>query len=281
MKFGINTILFASPFTDESLKYFEKFKEWGYDGVEITIENKGDINYKKTLYKLDENNLSCTSIGGAFGPDRDLRGTKNQQQNSRQYIRDCIDACVALRCGLFMGPFFSSVGRANMETDEARKEQWSTVMKNLKEVCKYAEEKGVYMALEPLNRFETDFINTCYQARRMVGNVGSPMLKIHLDTFHMNIEEKSLSRAIIDAGDLLYNVHASENDRGTPGTGHVDWSGVKNSLKKIGYDKAIVIESFTKDVKIIAKAASIWRDIEKSNEDLAINGIKFLRSFFH
>lgn len=280
MIFGINTFLFASPFTDAELNNFKKFKQWGYDGVEIPLENKGDLDYRKTLEALKENGLVCTSICGAFGPDRDLRGSKEDQERSKQYIKDCIDACVALECDVFVGPFYSSVGRANMETDKARKEQWALVVKNLKELCKYAEDKGIYMALEPLNRFETDFINTCAQAKKMVEDVGSPMLKIHLDTFHMNIEEKSLPQAILDTGELLYHFHTSENDRGAPGTGNVDWKGVAEALRKIGYDRAVVVESFTPDVKIIARAASIWRTTEKSNDEVAIKGIRFLKTLF-
>jgi len=167
-----------------------------------------------------------------------------------------------------------------METAENRKKQWDLVVKNSQEVCKYAEEKGVYIAVEPLNRFETDFLNICADAKKLVEDVGSPMLKIHLDTFHMNIEEKSLSMAILDAGDLLYHVHASENDRGAPGTGTVDWKGVKDALRNIDYDRYVVVESFTPDVEIIARAASIYRETEKSNLDLAKKGLAFLKALF-
>jgi D-psicose/D-tagatose/L-ribulose 3-epimerase len=106
------------------------------------------------------------------------------------------------------------------------------------------------------------------------------MLKVHLYTFHMNIEEKSLAMAILAAGENLYHVHSSENDRGAPGTGTVDWKGVADALKKIGYRRYVVIESFTPDVEIIAKAASIWRETEKSNVALAQKGLRFLKGLF-
>ncbi len=280
MKFGINTFLFASPFTRESLNLLNDFKKMGFDGVEIALENKGDFDYKEALSMLKDNGLECCSICGAYGPGRDLRGDSEEQKTAMQYIKDCIDACSDLECDLFVGPHYSMVGRAGFVSPEDKKEQWKTVVKNLKEVCKYAEDKGVYLAVEPLNRFETDFLNICSDAIRLIEDVGSPMLKIHLDTFHMNIEEKSLMLAILNAGENLYHVHASENDRGAPGTGTVNWKGVKDALMQIKYDRYVVIESFTPDVEIIAKAASIWRETEKSNRDLAVKGLKFLQGLF-
>ncbi len=253
----------------------------GFDGVEIALEKKGDINYKRTMDALKENGLECCSICGLFGPDREIRGpNKEYITNGMYYIRDCIDACVELECNLFVRPVYSAVGRANLETKEVKKEQWKSVVKNLREVCKYTEDKNVFIALEPLNRFETDFINICSDAIRLIKDVGSDNLKIHLDTFHMNIEEKSSKQAILDAGDLLFHVHASENNRGAPGTGQVHWNEIASALRTTGYDKYIVIESFTPEVKVIAKAASIWRQTEKGGYVLAEKGIKFLKGLF-
>ncbi len=280
MKFGINTFLFESPFTDKSISFLKDFKTMGFDGVEIALENKGDFNYRDVLSALKDNGLECSSICGAYGSGRDLRGKIQEQETAKQYIKDCIDACSALECEVFMGPHYSRVGRAAFEPAEAKGEQWKLVVQHLKEICEYAEHKGVYIAVEPLNRFETDFINICADVLRLIKDVGSPMLKVHLDTFHMNIEEKSLSMAILDAGENLYHIHASENDRGAPGTGTVDWKGVSDALKKIEYNRYVVIESFTPDVEIIAKAASIWRVTESSNVDLARKGLQFLKGLF-
>jgi len=280
VKFGINTFLFTSPFTDLSIKLVKEFREMGFDGVEVALENSGDFDYGNLKKALTDNGLECCSVCGAYGEGRDLRGSTKEQEGSKQYIHDCIDACAALGCDVFVGPHYSRVGRASFEPAGVKNEQWKVVVKNLKEVCAYAEEKGVYLAVEPLNRFETDFINVCADVLRLIDDVGSPMLKVHLDTFHMNIEEKSLSMAILAAGAHLYHVHSSENDRGAPGTGTVDWKGVADALKKIGYNRYVVIESFTPDVEIIAKAASIWRETEKSNTALAQKGLRFLEGLF-
>jgi D-psicose/D-tagatose/L-ribulose 3-epimerase len=280
MKFGINTFLFASPFTNASVSDFRLFKDLGFDGVEIACENKGDFDPHVVLQALKDNGLECCSVCGAYGPNRDLRGDQAAQETGKQYIKDCLDACHDLECDLFIGPHYSAVGRSQMETEEDKKTQWALVVQNLQEVCQYAEEKGVCLAVEPLNRFETDFLNICADAKRLIEDVGSPMLKMHLDTFHMNIEEKSSAMAILDAGELLYHVHASENDRGAPGTGAVDWKGVKDALVKIDYDRYVVIESFTPDIEIIARAASIYRETEESSLALATKGLAFLKALF-
>jgi D-psicose/D-tagatose/L-ribulose 3-epimerase len=277
MKFGINTFLFVSPFTTKSVTLFKKIKAWGFDSVELAIEDPSHIDAAKVKEALDRNGLTCCSICGAFGPDRDLRGNATQQKTSMKYMKDLIDAMVILDCPALIGPVYSAVGRADQETTKDKQAQFKTIAKNLKELCKYAEERGKVICLEPLNRFETDCINTCDQGLKMLNAVKSPALKLHLDSFHMNIEEKNQQAAIEKAGATLGHFHACGSDRGTPGSDHTDWKGIATAMKKIGYDGAVVIESFTPDVKVIAKAASIWRNIEPKRENIAVDGLKFLK----
>jgi len=154
------------------------------------------------------------------------------------------------------------------------------VVKNLKVLAAYAEKKGVQICVEPLNRFETDFLNTCEKGLRLIKAVGSPGLKLHLDTFHMNIEEKNQAKAIRAAGKHLGHFHACGSDRGTPGNDHIDWKPIVAALKAVKYKGDIVIESFTTDVKVIARAAAIWRKMEPTREEIATNGLKFLKKAF-
>jgi D-psicose/D-tagatose/L-ribulose 3-epimerase len=278
MRFGINTFLFTSPFTNESTKWFKTFKSWGFDSVEIAVEHTSHVDTAYLKSELDRNGLVSGTLCGAFGPGRDLRGTPEEQQGSLDYIHWLIDAMVALGSDTLVGPMYSAVGRAEFVPLKERKAQWKQVVKHLKTICKYAEKKNKMIALEPLNRFETDFINTCDQAIQMVKDVGSKALSIHLDTFHMNIEEKDPAAAIRKAGKLLGHLHACGSDRGTPGNDHIDWKSIAAALKKIGYKKDVVIESFTPDVLVIAKAASIWREMEPKKNDIAIKGVKFLKA---
>ncbi len=277
MKFGINTFLFTFPFTNESTKWFPTFKKWGFDSVEIAIDDPAAIDPAYIRSQLDKAGLTCCSVCGAFGPERDLRGTPEAQDGSRQYIMALIDQAVILGAPVVAGPVYSAVGRIGGAEPKEYKQQWKTVVKNLKPLCKYAAQKGITICVEALNRFETDFINTVDQVLQLIKDVGSPALKVHLDTFHMNIEEKHQADAIKKAGKLIGHFHACGSDRGTPGNDHICWDSIAKELKAAKYDGAVVIESFTKDVKIIARAAAIWRQIEPSREEIATKGVKFLR----
>lgn len=277
MRLGINTFLFTSPFTNESTSLFPQFKKWGFDTVEIPVEDPSHIDPAHVKAELDRHGLVCGSVCACMGPDRDLRGTPEQQQTGLDYMLKLIDQMVVLDCPSLIGPVYSAVGRADAVPEKEYKQQWKTVVKHLKQLCKYAHKKGRQVCLEPLNRFETDFINTCDQGLQMIGDVGSPALKLHLDTFHMNIEEKDQGKAIRKAGSLLGHFHACGSDRGTPGNDHIDWKPIASALNSIRYKGDVVIESFTTDVKVIARAAAIWRRIEPTRDEIAVKGIKFLK----
>jgi D-psicose/D-tagatose/L-ribulose 3-epimerase len=276
MRFGINTFLFTSPFTTQSTKLFKQFKQWGFDTVEIPIEDPSHIDAAQVKRELDKQGLACGSVCACLGPDRDLRGTPRQQQDCLAYLTRLLDQMIVLDCPSLVGPVYSSVGRAEAVPPAEYKRQWKTVVRNLKKVCQLAEKRGRQICMEPLNRFETDFINTCDQALQMLKDVGSPALKLHLDTFHMNIEEKFQAVAIRQAGRRLGHFHACGSDRGTPGNDHIDWPSIAAALKDIGYQGDVVIESFTTDVKVIARAAAIWRRIEPTRDEIAVKGLKFL-----
>lgn len=277
MRLGINTFLFVSPFTSVSTALFPKFKKWGFDTVELAIEDPTHIDVGLVKRELDKNGLACGSVCACMGPDRDLRGTPEQQQNSLSYLYQVLDQMVELDCPTLAGPVYSSVGRADAVAPEDYRAQWNTVVEHLKILCDYAATRKRQICLEPLNRFETDFVNTCDQALKMIKEVGSPALKLHLDTFHMNIEEKDQAAAIRKAGKRLGHFHACGSDRGTPGNDHIDWKPIARALKDIHYEGDVVIESFTTDVKVIARAAAIWRRIEPTQNEIAVKGAKFLR----
>jgi D-psicose/D-tagatose/L-ribulose 3-epimerase len=277
MKFGINTFLFTSPFNNDSVSLFPLFKKWGFDSVEIALEDTSHINPRLIKAALDQHGLTCSSICAAMGPGRDLRGTKEEQSTAVSYLQSVIDVMPILGCPILVGPLYSSVGRAEPVSEKDYQMQWNTVVTHLKNLAAYAEKKEVNLAIEPLNRYETDFINTAAQGLKMIADVDSNSLLLHLDSFHMNIEEKDLAKAILSAGDKLGHFHACGSDRGTPGGDHTNWNQISAALKQIDYQQQVVIESFTTDVKIIAKAASIWRKLEPSQEAIAVKGLAFLK----
>lgn len=277
MRFGINSFLFVSPFTTESTKLFSTFKKWGFDTVEIPIEDPSHIDPAKVKAAADKAGIAIGSVCACMGPGRDFRGSPADQSAAMDYCKALINQAVVLGCPRLIGPVYSVVGKADAVEPAQQKVEWDLVVKNLKVLAQHAEAKGVTICIEPLNRFETDFLNTCDQGLKLVKAVKSKAVKLHLDTFHMNIEEKNQAAAIRKAGKLLGHFHACGSDRGTPGSDHIDWKSIKKALKEVGYNGDVVIESFTTDVKVIARAAAIWRKIEPNRNDIAVKGLAFLK----
>jgi len=280
MKFGANTFVWASPFsTAEHLPLLAKVKGMGFDLLEIAVEDPELIDVGVLKRALAEAGLGAI-VCGAFGPDRELSSADAAlRQNAATYLRWCIDAAATLGSPVVTGPMYSSVGKARLEAAEARDAEWQRAVSGLREMCAYAGERGVRLALEPLNRFETDMVNVAAQGLQLIADVGSPHLGLHLDTFHMHLEEKDSAEAIrrAAAAGRLFHVHACENDRGVPGSGQVHWQEIATALRDVGYDGAVVIESFTPEVASIARAVCIWREIAPSQDAIAEEGLRFLK----
>lgn len=278
MRFGVNGWVWTSPVnTAEVEKLAPHVKSLGFDWFEIPLETIGDVDYKRAAQILRDHGLGVSTCA-AMGSDRDLIYPEEPvRQNGMKYIREAIDGTQALGGTNLVGPIYSAVGRTWQQTPDERARDVDLLVKNLKELAKYAGDHGVVLCIEPLNRFETSCINVADQVIEVVDRVDHPSCQVLLDSFHMNIEEKDLGKAIRKVGKRLKHFHACENDRGAPGTGNVTWDKVAAALKDIHYDGAVVIESFTPKVKSIARAAAIWRTFEPSSDDLARNGGKFLR----
>ncbi|PHX95745.1 MAG: xylose isomerase [Pedosphaera sp.] len=280
MRFGINTFLYTSPFTTESVKLFPKFKKWGFETVEIPVEAPEHIDPVKVKAAADKAGLAIGSICACMGPGRDFRGTAEEQATAMTYCKALVDQAAIMGCPRLIGPIYSVVGKADAVEPEQQKVEFALVVKNLKVLAAFAATRDITLCIEPLNRFETDFLNTTDKGLALIKAVGAKNVVLHLDTFHMNIEEKNQAAAIIKAGKTLGHFHACGSDRGTPGGDHIDWKPIVAALKKIGYQGDVVIESFTTDVKVIARAAAIWRKIEPKRDDIAVKGLANLKRLF-
>lgn len=277
MKIGVNTFVWTSPFTTRDFGLMAKIKSMGFDIIEIAVEDASLIDVPLLRKTAQDEGLSIT-ICGAFGATRDISSDDPAiRRNGVAYIADCLRLTEAVGSSLFAGPVYSAVGKTRMVSSDQKARERAWCVENLQALGKIAADAGVTIAIEPLNRFETDMINLVEQAIALIHEVGDPAYRVHIDTFHANIEEKSIPDAIRMAGDLLGHFHACENDRGTPGTGHIDWIGVRDALREIGYAGPVVIESFTPGIVEIAKAAAIWRPLAPSQDELARDGARFLR----
>ena len=278
MKFGVNTWVWTAPLTTDELEVLApKIAKMGFNHIEIPIDDPKTLDFKKCLEIITKAGITSISCCVAMGPDRDLIDPDPKiRQNGIDYVKASIDGLALLGGKNLVGPFYSAVGRSWQQSAEEREHDMQILIEILKDIAEYAGKKGITLGLEPLNRFETSFITTADQAIELVDRVNHPALKIMLDTFHMNIEENSMGDAIRKVGPRLLQVHSNENNRGTPGAGHVPWKEVAQALKDIKFDGVMVIESFTSKVKSIARAAAIWRPLASSQDALAADGVVFL-----
>lgn len=278
---GISSWIWTSPLTTARLPEIARHvKQLGFDLLEIPIEGTEDIDYAKAASVLNDLGLG-TSVCAAVGADRDLiHEDAAVRANAMAYVRHCVDAAQTLGATSVVGPLYSAVGRTWQATADERKRDLDLLVGELKELAAYAHGKGVVLCVEPLNRFETSFLNLASQAIEVVDRVDHPGCGMLLDTFHMNIEERSIGAAIRAAGPRLKHLHACENDRGAPGSGHIQWQEVADACRAIGYTGPAVIESFTADVKSIARAAAIWRPLAPTQDGLAQDGLKQLKQVF-
>jgi D-psicose/D-tagatose/L-ribulose 3-epimerase len=279
MRFGANTFIWRSPFsTRNDLDLIPRLKEMGFDLIEIAIEDPGLINLADLKAALDKHQLGVVT-GGVYGPGRNISSLNPEERKAaRDYLRWMIDAAEELGSDVVNGPLYSAVGKARLEDPADRKREWAYAVEGLAEICEYGAERDVKLAFEPLNRFETDLVNIVDQGLKLIADVGMPNLGFHLDTFHMHLEEKDSVRAVLKAGEHIFHFHACENDRGVPGTGQVAWQGVFGALHDVGYDGNVVIESFTPEVKSIARAVCIWRQIAPDQDSIARDGLRFIKS---
>jgi D-psicose/D-tagatose/L-ribulose 3-epimerase len=277
VRLGVNLMAWSGRVGPEELGLLEGIAALGYDGVELPIFEPESLDAERVRAALAAAGLGCTASGalpvGAslLEPDERARGV------------DYVDACLAAaaRCGasLLCGPYYAPVG--NLPGRPRSAAEWDSAVAGLRAVAERAADRGMVLALEVLNRFETHFLNTAEDALRLVAEVDRPGLGVLLDTFHMNVEEKDPVGAIELAGASLAHVHFSENDRGVVGTGHVAWTAVAEALGRVGYldsDRWIVCETFTGEVAEIAAATAVWRPLVPGPWEYAAESLKFIRS---
>jgi D-psicose/D-tagatose/L-ribulose 3-epimerase len=274
---GLSTFVLASPFSDADASTFARVAARGYDHVEVCLEDPTRLTPSLLAEAASDSGLSLL-VCGAFGPGRDVSHEDSaQRREGMEYLRRCVDFAAEVGSTLVSGPMYAQTGQARLLDAADRRAQWGRAVESLSAVGEYAAERGVRLAIEPLNRFETDLVNTVEQGMRLCAEIDADNVGLMLDTFHMNIEEKSLPSAIAAAGPRLFNFQVSENDRGTAGSGHIPWADVIRALREAQYSGGVVVESFLPTVKEIARAVSLWRPVAKSMEALAEESAAFLR----
>lgn len=276
---GVNTWVWTSPLTDADLPpLLRKIADLGFDAVELPLETIGDLTAPAVVDALEGTGL-MPFVVGAMAPGRDLVDAPDDVvRRTQQYLAACIDLAAAIGATRVCGPFYASTGRLWRMDDGERHRAYADLRRALEPLADRAAAAGVVLGIEPLNRYETSLVNTVEQALDALGPLLGRGVGLALDTYHLNIEERSSAGAIRAAGGHLVHLQVCGNDRGAPGGDQTDWPGIFRALDDVGYDGALVIESFTAHNASIATAAAIWRPLAPSQDELARSGLAFLRA---
>jgi D-psicose/D-tagatose/L-ribulose 3-epimerase len=271
---GVNTWVWTSPLTDDGLAVLApKVREWGFDVIELPVEQPGDWDPHRAADLLAAFGLKAT-VCLVMPPGRELVEA-DTVADTQDYLRHVVDVAAVVGSPVAAGPAYSSVGRTWRV--ENRPKVYAELRENLASVVEYAAANDVRIAVEPLNRYETSLLNTVEQALEALDGLPAEGCGLTLDTYHLNIEESSPVKAIRAAGARIAHVQVCANDRGAPGNDHLDWPLLLGALVEAGYRGPLCIESFTPDNATIATAAAIWRPLAGSPDSLATEGLAFLR----
>jgi D-psicose/D-tagatose/L-ribulose 3-epimerase len=279
MIFGIHSLLFRETFVEKDLPVLDKCKRMGFDAVEIIPFDVDNFPAAKVRQAAKDLGLVINTGFGmpvecnTISPDAAVR------QKGVELSKRLIDLSNEAGAKVFAGAIYCGWGYLSGRMRTA--DEWEWGVDSTRKAAEYAQATSeLVIGIEPLNRFESHFINVARDAVRFIKDVGLPNVKVHLDTFHMIREEDDFAQAVHDAEGYLGYVHACENQRGIPGTGLVPWRSFFEALKDVGYDGCITIESFDPEMERIAKLTAIWRKLADSPEELASEGLAFLKAAY-
>jgi D-psicose/D-tagatose/L-ribulose 3-epimerase len=274
MKLGIHAYAWCSVWSNETLDLIDRTKSLGLDFIEIPLMRLELFDSQAVSKRLEGAGInSSTSTVLLEGMDISSPD-KNERQKGIKYLKDCVQATSEIGAKHMCGVIYSQhVIKANQRPGA---EVWDRAAEGLHEVAMFARTHDVMIGLEPVNRYETYLINTAEQAMMLIDMIGLDNVGVHLDTYHMNIEEKSFYDAVKTSGDKLIHVHLCENDRGIPGTGLVNWNDLFKALKDINYEGYTSLESFV-DVTDNMNTW-VWRQLAEDGDTLVSQGKNFIRS---
>jgi D-psicose/D-tagatose/L-ribulose 3-epimerase len=275
MKVGMNLLLWTAFVTEEHFPILEKIKKTGYDGVEIPLFDGDAEHYKKIKKELDNLGLGCTTVTVVNAETNPISPDASIRKAGLERIKWALDMTSVMGGDLLAGPYHSALGVFSGQPPTA--DERKRAVEVLTQAADHAQKVKVKIAIEYLNRFECYFLTNALDAKNLVREINHPYFGTMYDTFHANIEEKNISHAIASMEDTYVHVHISENDRGTPGSGHVHWDETFKALRKAKYDGWLTIEAFGRALPDLAAATKIWRDMFPSPEDVYGNGFKFIK----
>ncbi|HZZ73998.1 MAG TPA: sugar phosphate isomerase/epimerase [Pirellulales bacterium] len=275
MKFGLNLLLWTDTLHDDLLPTLEKLKKYGYDGVEIPVFELNVEKYRQWGARLQDLGLECTGVTVRTTGDNPISPDKAVRQKGIDATKLTLDCCQAAGVQTLVGPYHSALGDFTGQGPTAA--EWSWGVESMRHVAEHAQQAGVMLGVEYLNRFECYLLNCAQDTVRFVKDVNHPSCQMMYDTFHANIEEKDPIGAIHDCHKQMVHFHVSENDRGTPGAGNIPWKKTFAALEEVGYDGWLVVEAFGLALPALVAATKIWRRMYESEDQLAKDALAFMK----
>lgn len=273
-KIGFNTLVWSAVVSDELFPVLDRLKKVGYDGVECLIGSPDEKAYQRFGNHAADIGLEVTTVFVVGKDENPVNPSPAIRAKSLDRIKWAIDRGQAMQAGIIAGPFHSAHGVFAQHAPQDNEYAWSAEV--LHAAGEYASQAGIVLALEAVNRFECYLCNTMEQLNSLVNKTAHPNVKAMYDTHHANIEEKKARAAIQTIAPVLAHVHISENDRGTPGDGHVQWDETFSALAEINYSGWLTIEAFSRNDPDFANAINVWREYSKP-WDIAEQGLAFIR----
>lgn len=276
MKIGMNLLLWTDMVTEQHDGLLDQIKGLGFDAVEIPVFHTADLApYERLGKRLKALGLGATAVtvmtpdANPISPDPAIR------EAAVRHLDRVMECGQAFGCEILCGPVHSAIGvfSGNGPTDD----EFKAGVETMKEVGEKARARNIRVAVEYLNRFEIYFLTTAAQTRRFVHAVDHPSVRMMYDSFHANIEEKNQAAAIESCRAETIHVHVSENDRGVPGTGGVNWDSFWSGIRSSGYDGYLTIEAFGRALPALAAATRVWRDLFPDAMGLCRDGIAFIK----
>ena len=281
IKIGAHAQIWVAPVAGDTLHVIEHVRDLAFDAIDINVvELPPPFPVCELRRRLAETGLQG-AVGTLLDEQHDITSADiDRRRAGIEFLKGMVRLCDDVGARTLIGPYHSQVRRQRLDDERTRTERWGRCVEGLTTVAQEAQRLGVTLAIEPLNRYESDFLTTLADAVCLCEQVGIKCMGLLLDTYHMNIEEREIGGAIRAARNHIAHIHMSENDRGAPGSGHIDWWDVRDAVVDVGYAGVCTIESYNPDIPALAQRASFWRRLAPTQDDLARSGLAFLRQLF-
>lgn len=275
MILGVHSATFVKNWYEDVKPYIHKCKKAGYKSVEVSLLGQTPSSVKDISKLAKDLNITLTCTTGLSKEEDISSGDSDIQKNGIEALKRAIDMTAIMEAKLLTGVVHAAWGISN-SMGKDKEDKFKNSSNSIKKISSLLTEKNIKLGIEPLNRYESDFINTVDEGLRLCELIDHPNVGLLLDVYHMNIEEKNMCQSIEKARDKLFHFQVAENDRGVPGSGSINWPEIFSTLKKINYKGHVSLEMFIQANEDTSEDLFTWRNIEADPYEAIVRSFNFL-----